>query len=183
MAAQWFSSLWDSLGQAQSQLEAIAALVTLITVPAAAVTFLWEKRRERLDREYGTYLGLSDKYIEFLHLCFAHPDLDVWENHIEDCYLPLLETKDPVVVKKEVVAYTIFVTMCEQAYLVYRQHSSEVRRRQWEGWLDYLRDYCRHESFRKAWPIVGRQFDTDFTALVSQLMKETASTVSQTQAS
>jgi hypothetical protein len=169
-----FALLPDWLKTYQPHLSAIASIITIIGIPIGVAVFMWEKRRERHDREYGTYISLDDKYIDYLKICFEHPDLDVYETAIDDRCIPLLDQKEPGVLRRELIIYTIFVSMCERAYLVYRQHSSKIRKRQWEGWEEYLRDDCRHEGFHKAWCVVGRQFDKDFLKLVNKMMDETS---------
>ncbi|MBI4662990.1 MAG: hypothetical protein HY735_29630 [Verrucomicrobia bacterium] len=165
----------DWLETYEPHLTAIAAIIAIISVPVGVAVFIWEKRRERIDREYGTYISLSDKYIEFLGMCFENPELDIFETSLDEQCLPLLSKKDPRTVQKELILYTIFITMCERAYLVYREHSSKIKTCQWAGWEEYIKDYCRYPNFRAAWLVLGKQFDTEFVAHVNALMRETES--------
>ncbi|MGB5157786.1 hypothetical protein [Desulfobacterium sp. N47] len=47
-------------------LQIITSVVTILGLPLAVLLFYLEKRKERRDREYGTYNALDDKYIYFL---------------------------------------------------------------------------------------------------------------------
>ena len=65
-------SIWtDLIGWLLEQNEVLgawASVVQLIGIPVAIGVYGLNKRRERLDREYGTYHALDDKYIEYLKL-------------------------------------------------------------------------------------------------------------------
>lgn len=169
----WFAILSDWLKQHQPHLAAVASIITIIGVPIGVAVFIWEKRRERIDREYGTYLTLSSRYIEFLKMCFANPDLEIYETYLDESCLPLLEKKDPKIVQKELILYTIFITMCEEAFLIYLDHSSKTRTRQWAGWEEYIREYCLSPNFRMAWKVLGRQFDSRFVSHINKMLQET----------
>ena len=60
-------------------LEAISYLVTIIGLPIGLFVFVYEKRRERKDRERQAYQSANDKYIDLLNLCLTNPDLDIFD--------------------------------------------------------------------------------------------------------
>ena len=163
----------DWLKTHQPHLQAIASIITILGVPVGIAVYIYEKSRERHDREYGTYITLTDKYIDFLKICFDHPELDIYETSVGDrAEMPQSVSKDPLVLKKEWAMYIIFITMCERAFLVYRRHSKRSQKRQWKGWEEYIREYCRHKGFRAAWPTLGRQFDNEFLKYVNTVISE-----------
>ncbi len=59
-------------------LEMLSYIATILGIPLALLLFWDEKRKERRDREYGTYDALDNKYIEFLQLLLEYPHLDVY---------------------------------------------------------------------------------------------------------
>ena len=70
--------------------EILANIATLLGVPIAIWLFANEKRRERLDREYGTYDALDEKticscissrskWIDYIQLCLEYPDIDLYD--------------------------------------------------------------------------------------------------------
>jgi hypothetical protein len=127
-------------------------------------------RREQLDREYGTYNALDDKYHDFLNLCLQRPRLDIFD--IQDAKpLPLSDEEK----KEELIIFTILISIFERAYLMYFRQSSKLRRRQWSGWEDYIRDYAKRKNFQEAFRISGITFDTDFQVFMNAIMKSAKS--------
>ena len=61
----------------------IAHIAAILGIPLALFLFYDEKRKERRDREYGTYNALDDKYIAFLQLCIEHPELNLYSTPLE----------------------------------------------------------------------------------------------------
>lgn len=60
-------------------LQMITSVVTILGLPLALYLFYSDKKKERKEREYGTYNALDDKYIHFLEMCLEKPELDVIE--------------------------------------------------------------------------------------------------------
>jgi hypothetical protein len=48
-------------------------IATILGIPIAIILFINEKRKERRDREYGTYNALDEKYLDYLKLCMENP--------------------------------------------------------------------------------------------------------------
>lgn len=149
-------------------LQVAAHVVTILGLPLGLSLFYHEKLRERRDREYGTYNALDDKYIHFLELCLERPHLDVFD-------LPQGAGSDDEASsreRQEQVLFMILISILERAYLMYQDQSSEVRRRQWVGWVAYMEGYCRRANFRRFWPRLGPEFDTDFVAFMQALIDD-----------
>ncbi len=152
----------------QNILAMLANVAAFLGIPIALIIFFREKKRERLDREYGTYDALDQKYIEYLELCLKNPDLDVFD--IE------LESKKPLTAeqqRRELILLTILISNLERAFLMYQDQSTKLKHKQWSGWSAYMRDWCRRENFRAAWQVVSDQFDTDFNRYMESMMKQT----------
>lgn len=49
----------------------LSTIVSILGIPIAILVFVNEKRKERRDREYGTYHALDEKYLEYLGLCMT----------------------------------------------------------------------------------------------------------------
>ena len=147
-----------------------AHLVTILGLPLALLLFYQEKRRERKDREYGTYNALDDKYIHFLELCLEKPDLDVFD-------LPL-ESKSGNDAnrthRQEQMLFTILISIFERAYLMYRNQKTDLKERQFKGWVEYMEDYCKRENFRRQWPALGAQFDSEFVKFMNKRIDKTS---------
>ncbi len=152
-------SVIDWMGVA-SQFATVAGIAIAIAV------FLNEKRKERLEREYGAYHSLDEKYIDYLNLCLRHPELDVYFRPLKPA--PRLTPEQEI---QQSAILEILICLLERAFLLYRNQSSQVRRAQWEGWDEYIRDWCQRENFRHLWPTLGEQFDQGFLDYVNERMR------------
>lgn len=162
-----------TLGEWRDILEVASYVVIILGVPAALHQYRRKTLREQQDREYGTYNALDEKYLEFQRLCFDHPQLDIFD-------IPDSESRaeTPEEQKQELIAFTMLFSIFERAYLMYRDQSSEIKRRQWTGWLEYLTDFCARENFRRAWRISGNTFDTTFQDFVEATISRAQRTTS-----
>lgn len=141
----------------------------LVGIPVAIVLYGLNKRKERLDREYGTYDELDDKYIEYLKLCLDNTDLDV-----ADTPKGSPQELSPDQRHRERLLFSILIAIFERAYLMYRDKSGAIRDRQWNGWLGYMEDWCQRSNFREGWSILRGQFDSDFLAFMDGVVARAA---------
>ena len=149
-----------------SYLDLGAKVVTILGFPLAIYLFYDDKKKERRDREYGTYNALDDKYVQFLQLCLNYPDLDIFD-------VPSEEGRDPTPAQRrqEQILFTILISILERAFLMYKDQSTTLKKRQWTGWVDYMKDYCSRENFRREWPTLGPQFDSSFVEFVNGFIR------------
>ena len=138
-------------------LEALSKIVVILGLPLAYVQYLRTKRKEKRDREYGTYNALDEKYLEFQKLCLDHPYLDIFD--IEDESPKKLDAKQK---KEELILFTMLFSIFERAYLLYSDQNSNIKKKQWSGWDSYIKSYCARDAFLEAWKKSGSTFDTDF---------------------
>ncbi|HEY4211808.1 MAG TPA: hypothetical protein VGM84_10035 [Steroidobacteraceae bacterium] len=137
-------------------LDALVKVTQLIGIPVGIAVYGLKMRKERIAREYATYDSLDVRYVEFLKLCLAHPDLDV-----ADTPRPNSDsTSDQM--HRERLLFSILISMMERAYLMYKDTSNEVRRKQWIGWNAYIHHWCGRENFATAMPFLARDFDVGF---------------------
>lgn len=127
-------------------------------------------KKEQQDREYGTYDALDEKYLQFLNLCFTHPELDIFEKP-DAAPRPLSEEQK----KQELIALTMLTSICERAYLMYSDQSTALKRRQWSGWDEFIRGYCQRENFRRALAQTGEGFDLGFQQYIRRVLAEAES--------
>src|SRR5262245_11715008 len=110
----------------------------LVGIPVAIAVYVINKRQERLEREYGTYNALDEPYIDYLELCLDNPDLDVSDIPLQGRGAPT-----PVQQYRELLMFSILISIMERAYLMYQDKSDIIRKSQWEGWSAYIADWCR----------------------------------------
>jgi hypothetical protein len=159
--------------------EGIRSAGLALSAVVAALTFVWKSRLEQRARERQIYSDLDDKYFRIHELILAHPKLDVsW--YRDEPNVPL--TRDEQ--HQQDVMYELITRLFERAYLTFGYASWGHRRRQWRGWVDYIEDYCRKQSYRQWWqkenwplrtyrPGESTQFDRSFEAFMSRALKAT----------
>jgi hypothetical protein len=145
----------------------LADVATFLGVPLALVIFVVEKRRERRDREYGTYDALDEKYREYLLMCVEHPELNLYDIPLDEA-----DPLDPEARVRRYAMFDILVSLLERAFLMYRDQSNSVKRRQWEGWVEYMRSYADNPTFVTLWDERGEGFDVDFVAFMTKIVTQ-----------
>ena len=156
-------------------LEAAANLVTalgfIITIGGlffALRTYRAERERERLERAYGTFDDLDNKYVEFMYKCTEYPRLDFFsvpapkDRRIDDADLMI-----------ERAMFAVLISIFERAYLMFERHADrEARERQYPGWVECMKTYCTRDSFLHEWNTIGEQFDTGFRREMNAIIAE-----------
>lgn len=147
-------------------IQMLTNLVAILGFPLAIYVYYRAKRKEDLDREYGIYNALDDKYIDFLKLCLDYPELDVFD-------VPLKEKTmlSPRQKRIQLILYSTLISIMERSFLMYRDQSTKIKKMQWDGWVSYLNDYAIRESFQEAWHDVGEQFDSRFVEFMNVRLK------------
>lgn len=155
------------LVSAKDYLEALSYLTVLLGLPLALHQFWKTARREQLDREYGTYNALDEKYIDFQNLCFQNPRLNIFD--LQDQQPAELSEEEK---KQQLIAFTILFSIFERAYLMYSDQDSDIKARQWTGWRDYIQSYCQRDNFKHAWALSGNTFDTNYQEFMEATIRE-----------
>jgi len=156
----------DSFRYWKDILEALSFLVVLFGVAIGLVQYLRAVKKEQLDREYGTYNALDEKFLEFQNLCLAHPDLDIFD--VPDKTPGTLTAEQQ---KKELIAFTILFSIFERAYLMYHDQSTAIKQKQCTGWDEYIQDFCKRENFKRAWHESGATYDKDFEQYIQRFLQ------------
>lgn len=146
-------------------LQALANVAAVLGIPAALFVYIQEKRRERIEREYGTYHALDEKYIEYLGLCLQYPELDMYGLPLED-----KAALTPQQAIQQYALFEILVSILERAFLMYRDQSTRVKRTQWSGWQEFIADWCARQNFRALWKLLGEGYDREFVAYMEGVM-------------
>lgn len=152
-------------------LETLTYLVSILGAPIAIWLFFREKRKERLDREYGTYNTLDDKYVEFLNLCLNYPKLTMHGQPDEALAL------SPEEMRQRDIIFEILVCLFERAFLMYSGQSDTIRKKQWIGWKEYMEYWMTNDHFRNAWSrFLNDQYDADFMRFMNTIQGAIATT-------
>lgn len=151
--------------EAAQYIEVAANVATAMSLIVAVAILGLEKRRERIDREYGTYDALDEKYIEFLRICIDNPDLNIYHNYASSSIK--LDTEQKM---KRAAAFEILVSVLERAYLMYHEKRSSVMERQWAGWEAYIEGWARDPRFVEVWQTLGDQYEQQFCRHINSLI-------------
>jgi hypothetical protein len=148
-------------------LEMLSYLVTVVGLPLAILTFVWEQRKERRNEEEEIFQRLSDEYREFLKLVLDNADLHLLRR--EGARAELTEEQK----ERRLAIFGILISLFERAYLlVYEDDMDKQTRRMWQSWEDYMREWARRADFRDALPSLLEGEDEEFTHYLRRLMEE-----------
>jgi len=154
----WFANLKDVL-------ETMSSFVVIVGLPWGVYQYRRAAIKEQLDREYGTYHALDEKYLSYLEMCRQHPHLDVFDvPHPPGRALTAIETK------QETIIFTSLISIFERAYLMYASETTDLKRRQWAGWDSYIRSFATRDNFVRAYRTSGTTFDTSFEAYMASIL-------------
>lgn len=145
--------------------ELLSYAATILGIPLAIYVFYKDKQQEKKIKEKEVLFTSHSLYVDYLKLCLENPDLDVYNNH---SFEENLTGKR----KKEIIIFEILFTYLESAYLYYADLSDEIKRKRWDGWVRYIEEFFRQESFRNAWQITEGQWDADFLKFMNSIMKK-----------
>ncbi|GAB3472625.1 hypothetical protein [Polaromonas eurypsychrophila] len=148
-------------------------VVTALALPFAIIFFALEQRKERDNEDEEAYQLLSDAYNDFLKVVLANPDLHLRTN--EALSHPTTEQNE-----RAMIIYEMLISLFERAYIVaWRERMTDVEARRWNSWDDYIRDWCRRESFFNALPLLLRGEDPQFQKYILRVAEEERGTVIQ----
>lgn len=138
-------------------------VVLTITLVITGVSIWWQLRKANEDTENGTYDSLDVRFTEFLKECSTYPDLEVYNPSVDNW-----SALDQSQYRRQLIQYQILVSILERAYILYNKRhilKSEMRKRQWHGWENYMDTYAASPAFRYAWDKenIGEDMDTSFT--------------------
>ena len=131
-------------------------------------TFIAERKKERLEREYGTFDSLDNKYVEFMYACTQHPNLDLFS---EPLGTNRVATKEELNIERAL--FSVLISIFERAFVMFeRRAGQDMKELQYIGWIECMRSYCIRESFLFEWNKIGNQFDNDFQKTLNDLIEQ-----------
>ncbi len=146
--------------------ELASYIVTALALPFAVGFFIWEQRKERDNEEEAAYQLLSDAYNDFLVVVLDNADLRLRTNE-------RLDNPTPEQNERVLVIYDMLISLFERAFIVaWDEHMTEVERRRWNSWDDFMREWCRRERFANALPLLLRGEDPQFQRYILRITQE-----------
>jgi len=148
-------------------MEMLSYVVTVVGLPLAILTFVWEQRKERQSEDEEIFQRLSDEYREFLKLVLDNADLHLLRR--ESSRVEFTEEQK----ERRLAIFGILISLFERAYLlVYEEKMDKQTRRMWQSWEDYMREWVRRSEFREALPTLLEGEDDEFQAYMRRLAVE-----------
>lgn len=145
----------------------LSNIATAIGMPVAILVFWRSVKKEREDREYGTYDDLDKCYREFLLICIDRLALGVYgaDPSFDERGMTAFQQQ-----QREILLLNL-ISILERAYIMHIKRSAPMRR-QWCGWNSYIDDYCWAPSFARAWRDgLGIDFERGFVKFIDAKMK------------
>jgi hypothetical protein len=148
-------------------MEFLSYAVTIVGLPLAIITFVWQQRKERQNEQEEIFQRLSDEYREFLKLVLDNADLHLLRR--EGARAELTEEQK----ERRLAIFGILVSLFERAHLlVYEAEMDKQTHRMWKSWEDYMREWVRRTDFRGALPRLLEGEDEEFTRYITALTVE-----------
>lgn len=146
--------------------EMISYIVTSISLPAAVVGYLMEKRKERRSDEVQVFESLNSSYEDFLSLVISNPDLQLRSRHSTPGLTP--EQQDRIT-----AIFEMLISVFERAYFYMHDEAASGRRTQHlRFWEDFVRQWCRREDFRSRLPELLVSDDSEFSRYIRRIAAE-----------
>lgn len=174
-----------TLNNIESYCQISANIATTIGILIAVITYKKESKKDRMEREYGTFNDLDDKYVEFMYKCSENTALDLFPKTHSASIHPILYSY-PIIDSfndemnqenriKERALFSVLISIFERAFVMfnYRCHDiKNLRSQQFEGWTECMSTYCTRPSFVYEWVKIGEQFDKGFQNCMEEIINE-----------
>lgn len=139
--------------------ELLSYIATVIGIPLAIVTFVYQERKERQNEQEEIYDKLMDHYAEIQEKLFEYPELDM---HSE-------ESPDPETKRRQYILYEMLISVFERSYILLAVEKDPAYQRMWNSWVDYIREWLNKPNFVAALPRLMKGEDPDFVAYIAKL--------------
>jgi hypothetical protein len=150
-----------------SHLQIATNLLVCLSILWLVPSYLINKRKETQRYELEAYNKLNDEYLRLLEVLLNNAELDLYADTGKDY------NQDPVVKRKRLLIYSMLITLFERAYiLLYEGKSKAARVRRWQGWEDYIREWCSRPDFRAHLKDSLKNDDKRLAQLINQIIAE-----------
>jgi hypothetical protein len=136
----------------KDEIQAVTNIAMTVGIVIALAVFIIDRYKDRRTREAEAYARSNDRYIHYLTLCLEHPQADTFD-------------PDTHVVEADVerrIMFSILISTFETAYTTLYRASRRIRKRQWDGWQNYISMWAGEKDFVDMWNVIGGDFDSKF---------------------
>lgn len=140
-------------------MEFFSYTATVVGIPLAILTFIYQERKERQSEQEEIYDKLMEHYSSILAMLFAHPELDQHEKPLED----------PEDRRRQNIMYEMLVSVFERAFILLYGEKDPTYLRMWNSWNDYIQFWSARPNFREALPVLMLGEDPEFVSFMSRV--------------
>lgn len=142
-------------------MELLSYVATVIGIPLALATFIYQEHKEREAEQEEIYDDLMEHYARIQDRFFEFPELD---QHVQ----PLQNPEDA---RRQRILYEMLISLFERAFIMLHGEKNPAYRRMWNSWNDYLEFWIDMPNFRAALPALMKREDPGFVAYMAKITK------------
>lgn len=139
--------------------EFLSYVATVVGIPLAIVTFIFQEKKERRVEQQEIYDKLMGHYTEIQDKLFEYPELDQHDT-------PLGNSEDA---RRQYILYEMVVSLFERSFILLQGEEDPEYHRMWNSWVDYIRQWLDRKNFRGALPQLMLGEDPEFVAYMAKL--------------
>ncbi len=123
-------------------MELLSYVATVIGIPLALMTFVYQERKERQAEQEEIYDDLMEHYADIQEKLFEHPEVDQHDKALSN----------PEDTRRQRILYEMLVSLFERAHILLYGEDDPAYRRMWNSWEDYVSYWSKKANFRAALP-------------------------------
>jgi Zn-dependent oligopeptidase len=139
--------------------EFLSYVATVVGIPLALMTFVYQERKERQNEQEEIYDKLMAHYADIQEKLFLYPELDL---HLE-------QSPDPETQRRQYILYEMLISLFERSFILLESEKSASYQRMWNSWVDYIETWLKKPNFVRALPLLVKGEDPDFVAYIAKL--------------
>jgi hypothetical protein len=146
-----------SIAELKTIMDLIVSIVAVIGIPFTIWRyFVNEAKRRQLETD-ALHVEVNNKYLDYLVLAAAHPNLGVCDGPEHRAAVSLKSDEDKV---RQWFLFSYLTSTLERAFYLTRWSSAHRKdvEEEWASWERYIADYFRNENYRRYWEEVTASF-------------------------
>src|SRR5581483_9558117 len=162
----------------KDRLEAISFVCIILGAIVAYFEWYDKKTEDRVTAAHKAYDDVDARFVDFLHACADHPEIDCNSRSLDAAQLQSAEFKlGPLEKERQRVVYTMLIDLFEVAYQ--RYHDPVFLKAlgadaddQWSGWLKYYNKFMIRPAFKRVWDEVGDEYVGGLQKCINAIVRD-----------
>lgn len=139
--------------------ELLSYVATVVGIPLALLTFVYQERKERQNEQEEIYDKLMGHYADIQEKLFEYPEIDLHDQPIQD----------PETGRRQYILYEMLISLFERSFILLENEKDPAYQRMWNSWVDYILQWLEKPNFCAALPKLMKGEDPDFVSYISKL--------------